>query len=231
MVEYLRSRGRALLLPGVLGRSTAAMSMRTMEPLRWTWKWGDWEPMSVKVKLGVPVVLLDWYRLLLPNVVQDAPAASLWLTAALAAQPLYSNLTRIVPVFAGFHLKEATTQRLSHRLPDVPETLHFQLRENPYAFPAPPDILRAPLNLLWSPSPWTQRPLLLDLLPTWGIEDRSQARRYFESYVATILRGFYGPLVLSDICLEAHPQNLILDINVTNGSSSSILRHSCTWLS
>jgi siderophore synthetase component len=190
--------GRALLLERVCLRAQPTTSMRTMMPV------GEGEG-EVHVKLPVAIRTTSMLRTKTSERLWAVPILTDLIAEVLARHGHFRDALRMVPERIGAWLRDDREDRPREHsyhcnllLRDDPETCVRR------------DELRLPLSAAFARSPFTGRPVFVDLMTSAGVTGAASAGAWFGHYVDVVVTGQLGIYARYGISLEAHQQNVHL---------------------
>ena len=192
--------GHIVEVPGVHIAAQATMSVRTLMPVK------KGRPY---IKLPLNIQTTSMVRTHSPPRVHAGPILSRMIEGILAKDPILSSYLRVLPEPIGIYIKDDAYYKQSQ---NPSYFLNVLYRENPMNLLTENE-LAIPLSAIFGISPFSQQPLLLEILEAKGINEEKKAFDYFTAYAWKVIRAQVGLYVGYGIALEGHQQNTWLTLD------------------
>ncbi len=177
---------------------TPTMSFRTVMPVK---------RLSPHIKLATGIHTTSAMRTVSPGSVHNGPRLSQVLNALLDKEGHFDNTLLIANDLAGLHAEHSQGKHLSVIFRQSPQDILTE------------DETSVPLATLFNHSPFSHKPLLVDIIDTLKLEPM----RFFKDYCQMMLKGQLTLYLKFGIALEAHQQNTLIVFN-EKGASKHINR-------
>ncbi|MEM8529080.1 MAG: IucA/IucC family protein, partial [Bacteroidota bacterium] len=191
------AEGLILYLANTTIDAQASMSLRTLMPTAFG---------APHIKLPINIQTTSMMRTHSPPRVHGGPILSRLLDEILARDLEIAQYLKIMNEPLGIYIKDDAYYQESQ---NPSYHLNVLYKQNPEHCLAEDEIY-VPLSAAFEFSPFTNQPLIIDIMQANGIEHNQEALNYFQDYAWKVIRSQIGLYAAYGIALEGHQQNTAL---------------------
>ncbi|MEN0047075.1 MAG: IucA/IucC family protein [Bacteroidota bacterium] len=186
-----------LYLEDVAINAQASMSLRTLMPTDFS---------APYFKLPINIQTTSMMRTHSPPRVHGGPILSRLLEDILLRDSEIAQYLKIMHEPLGIYIKDDAYYQESQ---NPSYHLNILYKQNPHQLLAKDEIC-IPLSAAFEFSPFTDQPLIIDIMQAHGVHNNQEALAYFRDYAWKIIRSQIGLYAAYGIGLEGHQQNTAL---------------------